>query len=887
MKKNDILLLASVALYSYLFYGQSAGINFLIFSIALVSMIFIRKPSLITDRPWIFAALGSIASSVAVVMYGNTLSVISNLISLSLLASFSINKNSSLILALLYALYSYLSSIAFMVIHLFEKKLSDTSQKNSLTTKSTLMIVPLVITIAFFFLYREANPVFKNFTENLRFDFITWPWVRFTLAGFLLLYGFFNQRNILYLFNKDLEASDSLNIGSLEDNGIFSGEENGKENENLSGIILFGLLNLLLLSVNILDINFLWITQSVPEDMTYSEFVHQGVGLLIVSILIAIAIILYYFRGGLNFYEKNTVLKLLAYAWIIQNALLIITTAYKNGLYVNEFSLTYKRIGVFVYLLLSLAGLVTTFIKIIQIKSNWFLFRKNGWIFYSLLIAGCFINWDRLIIGYNVEHSKELDKDYLLSLSASTLPDLIKQAVPENNSTGIIEPSVLRPLHTKTYDFLLNRNNSEWQSWNMEDEKIQEEILSLEQKGMINDLNLSDNKINDLRPLRMFSLMKMLDVSINNIENLGQLSYFPELEKVNLSDNKITGIDQLPALPKLKSIDLSSNRLHTISTLARTKNLEELILQSNSGKIDSYPELPHLKALNLSGTEVADYNFPHFKKLKSLQLNNINKKRLGTLPHLPELETISLSGNNLNSSDEFVFSRLSGYKNLKTLNLSRNNLSSIESIAFEGNQITHLNLRQNDLKNIKGIEKYTALQSLDLSNCSLTNITLLGMTPLLTSLDLTANRITNLHGLSGLVNLKKLDLTANRINEISALQNLVRLEVLDLDGNSISDITALKKLQNLKKLNLENNSIFDYSPIASLKNLESLQLTFVTDDMVKMIAQLKHLKELKCENLTDVQIKELKTAIPGLIIMTINGEIKDFSVVEAQENSSL
>lgn len=483
MKKNDILIITGTAIYSYLFYAQSAGINFVLFSIALIIFLLIKDHSLIKNKAWIFTALGSLFSSVAVLLYGSSLSVIANILSLCLVASFSINRESSLLLAVLYSIYSYISAVPFIFINAFEKKVKDaSSQNNGKATKILLIIIPVIITILFFSIYRAANPIFKNFTENLNFDFISWSWTRFTLLGFVMIYAFFNHRNILYLFNKDLEASDKLKKENLSvaESKLF-GKLLSISNENLSGIILLALLNLLLLSVNVLDIFFLWISRELPQGLNYSEFVHQGIGLLIVSIIIAICIILFYFRSGLNFYENNKTLKVLAYFWIIQNALLILTTASRNQLYIDEYSLTYKRIGVYVYLLLSLIGLATTFIKILQVKSNWFLFRKNGWAFYAVLLFSCYVNWDILICRFNIEHSKELDRNYLLSLSPTTLPDLLmlEHSNPSLNYTHE------KLLYRKTQIFLIEYEGTQWQSWNLEKWRIKNEIEELEKQKKI------------------------------------------------------------------------------------------------------------------------------------------------------------------------------------------------------------------------------------------------------------------------------------------------------------------------------------------------------------------------------------------------------------------
>lgn len=867
MKKNDLLLVITVALYSYLFYDQSSGINFLLFTTCLLVFQLIKDQLLILNKAWIFSALASLASAIAILIYGNSLSAITNVLSLSLAASFSMNKNSSLILALLYSIFSYLSSIAFMVTAFFDKKIKETSAKNPMGTKFFLILIPILITAIFFFLYREANPIFKDFTKNINFDFITWAWVRFTLLGFILTYAFFNHKRIAYLFNKDLEASDQLNKENLPQQSTLMGKELSKENENLSGIVLFVLLNLLLFVVNFLDINSLWVMRALPAGMTYAEFVHQGVGLLIVSILVAIAIILFYFRGGLNFYEKNRALKVLAFLWIIQNAVLIITIASKNQLYVSEYSLTYKRIGVFVYLLLSLIGLATTFIKILQTKSNWFLFRKNAWAFYTILILSCFINWDLLITKFNIEHSKELDKPYLLTLSASTLPDLINISDKKDTTTIEEQNQFKNSLHSKSFGFMNYWKNAQWQSWNIEDSYVYQEIVNLEKKGKLKDLDLHNAGITDLGSISEFTNIESLELSQNNFQKLEQLASFPNLSNLNLVQNNIDSLHRFPELAKLTELNISHNKIEDLHYLAKCASLETLLFSGNQVQYDKpFPSLPNLKLLDLSSTRIGNLKIGMYGNLKELRLNNLGRQNIPTIPVLPKLERLELSGNQLTASDAVLYTSISQLKELKEISLSQNLINSLVPIAFGGNKIENLNIANNELKNAWGIELFTQLKSLSMSTCGLTDASPLKTSVTLSYLDLSGNRITNLSPLVTLSNLKVLDLSANRVNDLRPLAYLTGLEELHLAGNDISDINPLIALTHLKKLSLENNRISDYSSLVKLKKLEFLEVGNVSDEMIKTIIQVKSLRIFKCANLSETQMKELKKAIPALQI---------------------
>src|SRR5947209_7930195 len=122
MKKNDWILLLAVCLYSFLFYEQSSGINFLLFTIFLLVTLLFQDNTLFRKKSWLFAATGSLLSALCIAYYGNTLSVVANIISLSLVSCLSVAGQSSVIFALLFSFYSYASSLIFMAINRVERK---------------------------------------------------------------------------------------------------------------------------------------------------------------------------------------------------------------------------------------------------------------------------------------------------------------------------------------------------------------------------------------------------------------------------------------------------------------------------------------------------------------------------------------------------------------------------------------------------------------------------------------------------------------------------------------------------------------------------------------------------------------------------------------------
>lgn len=500
MKKNDLLLIIATAVYSSLFYRQDADINFLIFSIALIVLLVIRNKEVMKYKSWLAAASGTLISGAGVMLYGNGLSVTANIISLFALSAFSIRPETSFITSLFHSVYSIASSCVHMIIDAVERSMrkpsGDAPPKRS--NAWMLYVLPLIIVFLFFLLYKSSNPLFDNLTQKINLDFISIGWCVFTIFGFLLMYGFFYHKTIPPFTRADESLPNTIS-------NDFSGPRLWNlsiDTEYRSGVFLLLLLNALLLVVNLLDANFIFIDGTLPAGLTYSDYVHQGTGTLIFSIIIAILLILFYFRGELNFYQKKP-LKWLAALWLLQNCFMIFSTAFRNHLYIEVYSLTYRRIGVYVWLLLALIGLVTTFVKIFKMKSNWFLFRSNGWLFYAVLVISCCFHWDVIITEYNIGRAltqhKAVDKFYLLSLSDQTLPQLIEWSDAVKNEYNMdadhgravghwnaSDEDFREILQYAAVSFYIRMQAVGWRSWNYSDARAYAELLQLEAGGKIN-----------------------------------------------------------------------------------------------------------------------------------------------------------------------------------------------------------------------------------------------------------------------------------------------------------------------------------------------------------------------------------------------------------------
>jgi hypothetical protein len=182
------------------------------------------------------------------------------------------------------------------------------------------------------------------------------------------------------------------------------------------------------------------------------------------SIVCAILLILYFFRGNLNFFQGNQRIKTLTYVWIGLNVILIAFTSYKNYAYVEALGLTYKRIGVFVYLLLTLTGLVTAYIKVAEIKNFLYLARTNFATLFTFLIISATIPWNRTITWYNLKNIESPDMLYLLDLGYNTSPQLYWYA-QENAQT--LNPNTRKTIVEKYNIFTTEQEAKSWQEYSL------------------------------------------------------------------------------------------------------------------------------------------------------------------------------------------------------------------------------------------------------------------------------------------------------------------------------------------------------------------------------------------------------------------------------------
>lgn len=574
MKHKFKLTIIGGIIFSYLFFEQNLGINALLFSFVLLIFLVIQYPSFIRNKYAILCSLGALFSAFFIYWNNSTVSYYAYFLSMFGLMAF---KNEGNFTLLNYALTYIINLVSTPVVLLNKdiKKPVKTYNETDLTVNDSSEKIKqiigyaavLFIIVIFFFIYQDANPLFYQYTKDLSLLNINYGYILFSLLGIVLLFTLFYNTAIKILYNA--ESKQEIDIQSENYLSAFL------EKYKIHTIyFLFVVLNIMLLFINLLDVNYLYLSSTMPKGITQAQFVHNGVGTLILSIVLGASIICYLFKGELNFIQENKTIKLLVYVWIAQNIFMVFSTMLRNNLYVHNCGLTGKRIGVYYYLFFTIIGLLFTAYKIYKQKTVYFLYSTNTWIWYIVLVISCSINWESIIFNDQLKRyntTKTLDFEYATRFDNSNLPELItlfnvgnKDNIDLKSSSNIYTicrdyDNLKIKVENDVVDFLLEQDAAEWQSYNKIDNETYLQILKLNQQQQFKNIKLYAGASNESEtPIRAISCLTQIKtlVIVDEVVDFKNLSLLKNVEKVIWHGENLMSLKYFKSMKNLKELEL-------------------------------------------------------------------------------------------------------------------------------------------------------------------------------------------------------------------------------------------------------------------------------------------------------------------------------------------
>lgn len=482
-----LLVFIGVFLFNFLFWQENFGANTLIFTLFYLAALWLLFPKSRKTRGFMLTAGGALLTALMVVWHNSGAAKFAWLISAMCAAGFAQEHELRFVFS---ALRQYLWGWWQSPRHFFETlnpgTTEGTPRERSFRRSIGLAFVPLLVVFVFYFLYYFANDKFAALSDafwrqvgNLLVFDISVPHLLFVIFGFFMVGAAF-WRNDTSLAKTDLAAPDELQRVRPPRKRYFETLEMlGLRREYRQAILLFWMLNALLLVVNLTDIRYVWFGFDEAAQQDLKGYVHKGTYFLIASILLAMAVLFYVFRKNLNFLPRNKNLKTAAGIWLIQNAVLAISVCVRNGRYIDFHGLAYKRIGVILFLALVFFGLITLWHKIRDCRTMSWLWRQNGWAFYTLLLLNACISWDVLITRYNLSSRPKgaIDVQYMINEVSDKNLFLLEEnfdSLAQKEMYPIMaESDIRRGIERKRQIFNVKMRDISWKSWNGTDARNQ------------------------------------------------------------------------------------------------------------------------------------------------------------------------------------------------------------------------------------------------------------------------------------------------------------------------------------------------------------------------------------------------------------------------------
>ena len=478
MKKPFIQLassLISALIYAFLFSGKELGINVLLFSFLSVGIAWWLFPQKRDDKSVQYLYITTIVSALLYTWHHSMLAYITHLFSFILLVGFLQKEPIRFVVFGGMLGITSILEVPFMSIRNSKKLFPASSELAIIVRWVPYVVLPSIFLFVFSSIYYNANSRFAQ-AVNFMWPSFDWHWI--WKSGFLLdfLIGIFIISALIgasglaiTFFN--LEQQLPLKLSRKRTKWVrWSFKNLSLKREYWTAVGSLITLNLLLFLVNISDLRYVWINYGNASPQELSQYVHEGTYLLIFAILLAMGVIIWYFRGNLNFYKDKGLLKIMAYVWLAQNGMLALSVALRNWQYVQQYGLTYKRLGVFWFLTLVAFGLVTMYKKVDKKYTLSKVVNLNIWALFASLMLFSTINWNNTITLYNIRSNAHLDTHFLFERMSSK-----NLVVLQKNKEKILAKSNLnfleleKKLERKQRDFQLVTAGHSWRGWNWVD----------------------------------------------------------------------------------------------------------------------------------------------------------------------------------------------------------------------------------------------------------------------------------------------------------------------------------------------------------------------------------------------------------------------------------
>ncbi|CAG8973819.1 hypothetical protein HYALB_00005564 [Hymenoscyphus albidus] len=334
-------------------------------------------------------------------------------------------------------------------------------------------------------------------------------------------------------------------------------------------------------------------------------------------------------------------------------------------------------------------------------------------------------------------------------------------------------------------------------------------------------------KITEVEPFEPFwEHIKEMDLSNKDLSNLHKLDEFcGQLVELNASHNQINQLDGISS--SVRHLRISHNCLSDLTAWGHLRNLQYIDISNNEiESLSAFKNLFHLRGLRADNNMIKSVDgISQLDGLISLRLRGNLVESIdfrGT--ELQRLTHLDLRNNQIRDVQN-----LHELRSLSDLDLEENQLSSFYVEAPEGLEtLKSLRLGGNDLERID-IGPYPNLRTLYLDKNRLVHLTGFLKAKHLDSLSLREQKegaVIDLSFLSEAFEIRKLFMSGNLINSFEPKVDFLNLQYLELANCGLESLAPNlgQLICNTRVLNLNYNALRDISPLVGIVRLKKLHL---------------------------------------------------------------
>ncbi|HYX39013.1 MAG TPA: hypothetical protein VE954_38405 [Oligoflexus sp.] len=275
----------------------------------------------------------------------------------------------------------------------------------------------------------------------------------------------------------------------------------------------------------------------------------------------------------------------------------------------------------------------------------------------------------------------------------------------------------------------------------------------------------------DLSPLR--GLKKLEQLSFRSNSDAASIDFSPlkgitTLKRVFIDEFRFSDLTVLGDSTQMEFLNIFNGSMSDVSTLARFTQLRELDLGGATAltNLNGLGSLPSLNVFRCNRCNLSDFAFlANSPEITKLTLASNPMDSVEVLRKLTKLTEVDLGGTSVTD-----LSPLNSLPNLKVIDLSGLPPSILGQIAAP-QRIKYLRFSASGLQDLKGIELFTALESLDISSNRLADVTAVASLPLV-ELIANSNPLLDIKPLGTMKSLQKLDITGTQVQDLAPLKGL-------------------------------------------------------------------------------------------------------------------